>query len=98
VINFTPRAARQVQDLRRHYELRNRPEAIRNLISALDSAWQTITTTPTAGLPTPRPYPNLAPPGRFWLKSGRYWVAYAVRPRPVIVAVFYDMADIPNRL
>jgi hypothetical protein len=30
-----------------------------------------------------------------WIKVGRYWFRYAVIDPPVIVAVFYETADIP---
>jgi plasmid stabilization system protein ParE len=98
LIVFTPRAAQQVRALRQHFEERERPEATRNLITALDSAWLTITTNPAAGLPAPRPYPQLARPGRAWVHAGRYWIAYRTRPPAAIVAVVYDAADIPRRL
>lgn len=98
MIVFTPRAGRQVRELRRHYEDRGRPEATRALAAALESAWQTITTNPGAGLATPRPYPQLAQPGRAWVKAGRYWIAYNTTRPPVISAVFYETANIPGRL
>ena len=75
-----------------------RPEALRGLAAALETAWQAITTTPRAGLAAPRPYPQLAQPGRFWLKSGRYWIAYRTQPTTGIVAVFFETANIPDRL
>jgi plasmid stabilization system protein ParE len=98
LIVFTPRAGQQVRELRQHYEERERPEAIRALAVALDTAWQNITSNPATGLAAPRPYPRPAQPGRAWVKSGRYWVAYSTTPSPVIIAVFYDAADIPSRL
>lgn len=98
MIVLTPRAGRQVRALRRHYEERGRPEATRNLVAAIETAWQQITANPSAGLPAPRPYPQLARPGRAWVQAGRYWIAYIARPAPAIVAVFYDAADIPRRL
>jgi plasmid stabilization system protein ParE len=97
LIVFTPRAGRQVRELRQHYEDRGRPEASRALAAALESAWQTITIKPEAGLAAPSPYPQLATPGRAWVKTGRYWIAYTARS-PVIVAVFYETANIPARL
>jgi plasmid stabilization system protein ParE len=97
LIVFTPRAGRRVRELRQHYEDRGRPEASRDLAAALESAWQTITIQPEAGLAAPRPYPQLAMPGRAWVKTGGYWIAYTARP-PVIVAVFYETANIPGRL
>jgi hypothetical protein len=32
------------------------------------------------------------------VKAGRYWVAYNTTQPPVIVAVFYETANIPGRL
>jgi len=98
LIVLTPRAGRQVRALRRHYEERGRPEATLNLVAAIETAWQQITANPAAGLRAPRPYPQLARPGRGWVQAGRYWVAFIIRPAPAIVAVFYDAADIPRRL
>ncbi len=39
-----------------------------------------------------------AGPARAWVKAGRYWVAYNTTQPPVIVAVFYETANIPARL
>lgn len=52
---------------------------------------------PMVGLPAPRPYPALTQPGRLWLRTGRYWIAYTKTPS-LIVAVFHDMADITGRI
>jgi plasmid stabilization system protein ParE len=98
LIAFTPEARRQVRELRNHYEKRDRPEAVRGLRTALATAWGKIVAQPAAGLATPRPYPNLAQPGRAWIKAGRYWIAYSANPGPVIVGVFYETANIPDRL
>jgi len=95
---LAPLAGRQVRELERHYRDLERPEAIRGLAIALETAWQAITTTTAAGLPAPRPYPPFAQPGRLWIKSGRYWVAYRTQPATAIVAVFYETANIPRRL
>jgi hypothetical protein len=83
LIGYTDEALEQVRALRHHYEALARDAAIR----ALDRA-----------LPAPRPYPQLARPGRAWIKSGRYWVAYRTGPAPVIVAVFFETVNIPGRL
>jgi hypothetical protein len=40
----------------------------------------------------------LARPGRAWIHSGRYWIAYSTTEPAGIVAVFYDAADIAGRL
>ena len=66
--------------------------------NALAAAWKKVITSPAAGLSVPRPYPQLTRPGRVWIKSGRYWIAWQTEPEPVIVGVFYDTANIPGRL
>ncbi len=71
MIGFTARAARQFQDLRRHYEDHERHAAIRSLIAAVSEAARKIEANPTAGLAAPRPYPQLAQAGRLWVKVGR---------------------------
>jgi len=68
------------------------------LRASLAGAWEKIVANPAAGLAAPRPYPQLAYPGRLWIKAGRYWIAYRMTPVPVIVAVFHETADIPGRL
>ena len=97
MIEYAPRAASQVAALRHHYEDLGRPAAVRALVSALDEAERRIEGNPTGGLPAPRPYPQLARPGVAWIKVARYWVAYSLTQPPVIVAVFYETADIPGR-
>jgi plasmid stabilization system protein ParE len=42
LIGFTARAARQFRELRQYYEDRERPEAVRALIAALEQAGRTI--------------------------------------------------------
>jgi hypothetical protein len=32
------------------------------------------------------------------VKEGRYWIAYSLTMRPVILAVIFDQADLPRRL
>jgi plasmid stabilization system protein ParE len=98
LIGFTARAAQQFRELRQYYEDCERPDAIRALIAALEQASRTIEADPEAGFPAPRPYPQLARPGRAWVKSGRYWIAYTTTRPPVIAAVFYETANIPGRL
>jgi len=98
LIALTPEARRHVRALYAYYEERDRPEATRALRNALNAAWEKITTSPGAGLPAPRPYKQLAEPGRTWLKLGRYWIAYRTQPTTAIVAVFFETANIPGRL
>lgn len=98
MIVLTPRAARQIRALRQHFERLGRPEATRNLVAAIENACHQITSDPAAGLPAPRPYPNVAMRGRAWVQAGRYWIAYVTSPTSASVAVVYGAADIPSRL
>jgi plasmid stabilization system protein ParE len=98
VIRLSDEAERQLAALLRHYTRIGRPEAKRNLISAIDGAVDHIERDPAGGLPAPRPYPDLARPGRAWIKVGRYWIAYSTTQPPVIVGVFFDTANIPRRI
>ncbi len=98
MIALTPEARRHVRALYAYYEERDRPEAARALRNALTAAWEKITTSPGAGLPAPRPYKQLAEPGRAWLKSGRFWIGYRTQPTTAIVAVFFETANIPGRM
>jgi len=98
VIPFSDRAIKQITALVDYYEAQSRPDAFRNFLLALREASAMIERDPAAGLPAPRPYPQIARPGLAWVKAGRYWVAYRSRPRLVIVAVFYESANIPRRL
>jgi plasmid stabilization system protein ParE len=95
---LTQEARQHVRALRAYYEERDRLEASRALRNALAAAWEKIATSSAPGQPAPRPYPHLVQPGRLWLKSGRYWIAYRIRPAPAIVAVFFETANIPGRL
>jgi hypothetical protein len=92
------RGREQVRALHRHYETLARDAAIRALDRALADAEAKIERAPAKVLPARAPYPQLARPGRVWVKSGRYWVGYQTDPAPVIVAVFYETANIPGRL
>ena len=97
MIRLTRQAARQLSDLRRHYEALDRIEAVRNLAAVIRQAAEQIEQSPESGFPAPRPYPHLARSGRAWVKIGRYWVAYSVASPPVITGIFYDTANIPDR-
>lgn len=35
--------------------------------------------------------------GEGWTKAGSYWIAHTTTKPHVILAVFYDQADIPKR-
>ena len=98
MIEYAPEATRQVDDLLRHYEERQRDGAARALLAALHEAERRIERDPAAGLPAPRSYPQVARPGRAWVKAGRYWIVYTITDPPVIAAVFFETANIPGRL
>ncbi len=98
MIALSREAQQHVSALRRHFEALDRLEAVVNLMAALQDASDAIERDPLVGLRAPRPYPQLARPGQAWVKAGRYWVAYRSQPRLVIAAVFYESANIPNRL
>lgn len=98
MIRLGSEAERQAAELLQHYARLARPEAGRNLVTALDQAAAQIERSPSAGLQAPRPYPFLARLGRLWIKVGRYWIAYSTTDPPVILAIFHDAANIPGRL
>jgi plasmid stabilization system protein ParE len=97
LIDYAQEALDQIDALTRHYLRLNRPEAVTRLDDALRTAEGRIHRTPWVGLPAPRPYPALTRPGVAWIRSWRYWIGYQTSPALVIVAVFYDQADIPGR-
>lgn len=94
-MRFSAEAIAQIEDLRRHYLMKERPEAARNLTAALRQAARLIAAGKS--VPAPRPYPELSREGEAWILSGRYWVAHTTAKPVTIVAVFYDAADIPAR-
>lgn len=98
MIPLSPTAEVQLDALLAHYERLGRIEAAENLLTALERASIRISNAPGAGIPAPRPYPKLAALGLQWIKQGRYWVAYLSEPIQVIVGVYHEAADIPNRV
>jgi hypothetical protein len=74
---------------------KGRPEAARDLTIALHTAMRRIAAGQS--VPAPRPYPDLTRDGEAWTYAGRYWIAHTTAKPPVILGVFYDAADIPNR-
>ncbi len=75
MVVLTPEAQAQLIRLVIHYESLDRSAATRNIMAAVESAKERIVHAPTAGLPAPRPYPELKKAGRLWLKEGRYWIS-----------------------
>ncbi len=98
MIRYTAEAIDQIDALCIHYVGKARTEAALALDRALEQAERVITLQPEAGLPFPRPYSGLARTGRAWIKAGRYWISYSLTSPPVILAVFYEAADLPGRL
>ena len=83
----------------KHYERLDRIEAVRNLLKAVETACNRIVNAPVKGLDAPTPYPSLSRFGFQWIKEGSYWFAYTNTPPGLVIAgVFYDAADIPNRM
>ena len=97
MIALTPEASGQVWALRDHCAERDHPEVVRDLRTSFAAAWDRIIANPAGGLSAPRPYPHLAMAGCAWIISGRYWIAHRTAP-PVIVADFYETANITGRL
>jgi plasmid stabilization system protein ParE len=98
VIPLSAEAEAQLDGLLRHYERLGRPEAARNLLASLEMASTRIEWAAADGFPAPRPYPSLSKLGLQWIKEGVYWIAYS-KTKPVVIAgVFYETADIPNRI
>jgi plasmid stabilization system protein ParE len=98
VIALSPRAEAQVDELLAYFERLDRLQAVEKLAAALERASGRIVRAPNAGLAAPRPYPRLAQLGFLWVKDGPYWFAYMIEPSPIIVGVYHEAADIPNRV
>ncbi len=98
MIGLSPEAEAHLDDLLAHFERKDRIEAARNLLAALETASERIERNPEVGLPAPKPYPQLAKAGRLWLHVRRYWFAYSTTMPPVFLAVAYDESNMPRRL
>jgi plasmid stabilization system protein ParE len=98
VIAVSRLAGAQISGLTAYFEELGRMQAATNLLAALERASRRIVRAPDAGLPAPRPYPALVHLGFRWIKEGPYWVAYMMDPSPIIVGVYHEAADIPNRV
>ncbi len=80
MIRYSAEAIDQLDALRIHFVTKNRVEAALALDAALERAERQIEMRPEAGLPAPRPYPEVTRSDRRWLKSGRYWIACSHPP------------------
>jgi plasmid stabilization system protein ParE len=100
VILLSLPAERQLDALVAHSEPLARPAATRNILAAVQTASDRIEAG-AAGLPAPTPYPETARRGLGfrWIKQGAYWFAFAREgSKLIITGIFYETADIPNRL
>jgi hypothetical protein len=97
LIDYTPTARRHVSELILHFRRKRRPEAIRNLLAALMKVEAAIENGSGRPREFPATYRNLARPGRSWRKEAIYWIAYDVTDPPIIVAVFWEGADLARR-
>lgn len=86
-----------VNQLISHYRTKRRPEAIRNLLAALTRVEAAIETGTGCARAFPATYRDLARPGRAWRKETIYWIAYDQTDPPIIVAVFWEGADLAGR-
>jgi plasmid stabilization system protein ParE len=98
VTELSRQAERHLDELTTHYEQKDRLEAARNLLIAVEAAKERIARAPSDGLVAPRPYPDLAALSLLWIHERPYWVAYWPTNPPVIAGIFHDTADIPNRV
>ncbi len=77
--------------------MKRRPEAVHNLLSALEKAEAAIAAGPRNRRDYPATYRDLARPGRAWIKQAPYWIAYDLQHPQVIAAVFWEGADLARR-
>ena len=75
-MKLSAKAQGQYRQLVLHYDRLERSAAIAKLNAALRRAAHDIARLPRLGLPAPRPYPELAEFGLFWIKAGPYWISY----------------------
>ena len=93
------KAEQQLDAFRSYYEIKERPEATRKLIAALENAIERIGNNPKDGLPFPRPYPDLAEFNYLWIKAHVYWFSYQrLDSISIITGIFYDRSNIPRLL
>jgi len=99
ILPYTHRAASHVDALVTYYLYKKgRPEAVRALYRTLEAASVAIMAKTATLYDAPRPYPAVREPGAYWVYFAPYWIAFRRPQNPIISAVFYDAADIPNRI
>lgn len=97
---LAPEAEADIDRLTDHYlEAKGRPEAARNLASAVQAALARLDKPRVAWRAHPPGYPGIADAGLRWVKVHRYWFAYRVEGGEAVVRrVLYESANIPARL
>ena len=99
MIPLSAAAEAAFEALTQHYTALGRDRAIDRLVESLQRACARFEARRGLFFDAPRPYPKLADLGFRWAKEGRYWIAFQVTDGgPVVAGVFYESADIPNRL
>jgi len=97
ILPYTARAAVHVDALVAHYLADENPEAAINLRRQLVAASAAIANGTARTFPHPRPYPQLQEMGAYWVYFPPYWIAFRRPSDPVISAVWYDQANMPER-
>lgn len=99
MIALSAAAEAAMDALTEHYAALGRDRAIDRLIECVETACARYEARRGRFLDAPRPYPKLADLGFRWTKDGSYWVAFQeTGAGPVVAGIFYETADIPNRL
>jgi len=99
LIAFSPRAKRQLDELTSHYAEHGRDVAIDRLVESIERASARYLGNRGQFYDAPRPYPTLLRRGWRWTKEGRYWIAFGpAKDGAVIRAIFYETANMPERL
>jgi hypothetical protein len=85
--------------LTKHYAALGRDRATNRLAACVEAACARYESRRGRFLDAPRPYPRLADLGFRGTKEGAYWEAFQeTGAGPVVAGIFYETADIPNRL
>ena len=99
MIPLSSAAESALATLTEHYAALGRDRAIDRLVACVEAACARYEQKRGLFYDSPRPYPRLRDLGFRWTKEGAYWIAFAVADAgPVLVAIFHDAADIPNRV
>lgn len=99
MVGITRTAKHQFQALLRDYMRKERDLAVAKLLDAFSAAVSRIEADPAAGVPHPRPYPEVANWGFLWVKEHRYWFGYSMsKGYPILTNIHFDTSDIPGHV